>query len=92
LTYLPSLSSVLRPVYDLDFSAFLLTSNLRQRDLSAPRRRARRWATEAERQVDRRQTPTKFRIARLRTFGELIDLHIGDICDAGKSPRRSRAA
>ncbi|WP_434722669.1 tyrosine-type recombinase/integrase [Mesorhizobium sp. RIZ17] len=53
---------------------------------------ARRWATETERQVDRGETPTKSRIARLKTFGELIDLHIDDMCDVGKSPRRSKAA
>ena len=53
---------------------------------------ARRWATDAERQVDRGETPTKSRTARLKTFGELIDLHIDDMCDIGKSPRRSKAA
>src|SRR5438445_7783152 len=53
---------------------------------------ARRWATETERQVDRGETPTKSRIARLKPFGELIDLHIDDMCDVGKSPRRSKAA
>jgi hypothetical protein len=53
---------------------------------------ARRWATETERQVDRGEMPTKSRIARLKTFGELIDLHIDDMCDVGKSPRRSKAA
>ncbi|MER9141020.1 hypothetical protein NKI20_33230, partial [Mesorhizobium sp. M0830] len=63
--------------------------SLRQRDLSED---ARRWATETERQVDRGETPTKSRIARLKTFGELIDLHIDDMCDVGKSPRRSKAA
>ncbi|MGY2995534.1 hypothetical protein [Mesorhizobium sp. URHB0026] len=47
---------------------------------------ARRWATDAERQADRGETPTKSRIARLKTFGELIDLHIDDMCDVGKSP------
>jgi hypothetical protein len=52
----------------------------------------RHWATETERQVDRGETPTKSRIARLKTFGELIDLHIDDMCDVGKSPRRSKAA
>ncbi|BCG88254.1 hypothetical protein MesoLj113c_43640 [Mesorhizobium sp. 113-3-9] len=60
-------------------------TNLRQRD------DARHWATETERQVDRGETPTKSRIARLKTFGELIDLHIDDMCDVGKSPRRSKA-
>ncbi|WP_263487407.1 tyrosine-type recombinase/integrase [Mesorhizobium sp. CA4] len=53
---------------------------------------ARRWATETERQVDCGETPTKSRIARLKTFGELIDLHIDDMCEVGKSPRRSKAA
>lgn len=48
--------------------------------------------TETERQVDRGETPTKSRIARLKTFGDLIDLHIDDMCDVGKSPRRSKAA
>lgn len=40
----------------------------------------------------RGETPTKSRTARLKTFGELIDLHIDDMCDVGKSPRRSKAA
>ena len=53
---------------------------------------ARRWATGTVCQVDRGETPTKSRIARLKTFGELIDLHIDDMCDIGKSPRRSKAA
>jgi hypothetical protein len=52
---------------------------------------ARRWTTDAERQVDRGETPTRSRIARLKTFGELIDLHIDDMCDVGKSPLRSKA-
>ena len=51
-----------------------------------------RWATETERQIDRGETPTKSRMARLKTFGELIDLHIDDMCDVGKSPRHSEAA
>ena len=38
------------------------------------------------------ETPTKSRTARLKTFGELIDLHIDDMCDVSKSPRRSKAA
>ncbi|MEI9431407.1 hypothetical protein [Mesorhizobium sp. Cs1299R1N3] len=31
-------------------------------------------------------------MARLKTFGELIDLHIDDMCEVGKSPRRSKAS
>jgi integrase len=53
---------------------------------------ARRWATEAERQVDRGEAPNESRIARLKTFGDLIDLHIDDMCDVGKAPLRSKAA
>lgn len=53
---------------------------------------ARRWALEAERQADRGETPNKSRIARLKTFGELVDLHIEDMSAVGKAPRRSKAA
>lgn len=35
---------------------------------------ARRWATEAERQIDRGEAPNDSRIVRLKTFGDLIDL------------------
>ena len=34
---------------------------------------ARAWAVEAERQIDRGETPRESRIARIATFGELID-------------------
>ena len=47
---------------------------------------AKRWAIDAERQIDRGQTPTKSRIARLRTFGHLIDLHIADMKAVGRAP------
>jgi hypothetical protein len=53
---------------------------------------ARRWALEAERQVDRSETPTSSRIAKLTTFGELVDLHIQDMTDVGKAPLRSKSA
>ena len=53
---------------------------------------ARRWATDAERQVDRGETPTPSRVARLNTFGDLIDLHIADMKDVGKAPGRSKDA
>ncbi len=53
---------------------------------------ARRWATEAEGRIDRGETPTPSRAARLRTFGELVDLHIADMKDVGKAPKRSKAA
>jgi integrase len=53
---------------------------------------ARRWATDTERQVDRGETPTSSRIARLQTFADLIELHIADMCDVGKAPGRSKDA
>lgn len=53
---------------------------------------ARRWAVENEARIDRGETPTPQRAARLRTFGELIDLHIADMKEVGKAPRRSKAA
>jgi len=53
---------------------------------------ARRWASEVERQIDRGEAPSASRVARLKTFGELIDLHIDDMCAVGKAPRRSKAA
>ena len=48
---------------------------------------ARRWATEAEGRIDRGEVPTPSRSARLRMFGELIDLHIADIKSVGKAPK-----
>lgn len=53
---------------------------------------AKTWGLGAERQIDRGETPASSRIAKLRTFGELIDLHVEDMCAVGKAPRRSKAA
>jgi integrase len=53
---------------------------------------ARRWALETEVKIDRGETPTRSAIARLSTFGDLIDLHIVDMAAVGKAPRRSKAA
>jgi len=53
---------------------------------------ARRWALDAERQIDRGQTPANSRIGRLKTFGELIDLHVADMKEVGKPPGRSKQA
>jgi len=53
---------------------------------------ARQWATDAERQIDRGQPPRSTRAARVSTFGDLIDLHIADMTDVGRAPRRSKAA
>lgn len=53
---------------------------------------AKRWGVDAERQIDRGETPSLSRIGKLQTFGDLIDLHIEDMCAVGKAPRRSKAA
>lgn len=53
---------------------------------------ARQWATDVEHQGDRGGTPQPSRIARLNTFGELIDLHIADMKEVGKAPGRSKSA
>ncbi len=53
---------------------------------------ARRWATEAERQVDRGETPSGSKTGRLKTFSDLIDLHIADMKEVGKAPGRSKDA
>jgi hypothetical protein len=51
---------------------------------------ARRWARQAEILVDQGLSPDRSSIVRLPTFGELVDLHIADICLPGKPPRTAR--
>lgn len=53
---------------------------------------AKRWAIDAERQIDRGEAPTVSRVGRLKTFGHLIDLHISDMKEVGKAPGRSKDA
>jgi integrase len=53
---------------------------------------ARRWAVDAERQIDQGQTPSSSRIARLRSFGDLVDLHRQDMAEVGRAPGRSKDA
>lgn len=53
---------------------------------------AREWATEVERQIDKGGTPTAARARRLRTFGDLIDLHVADMKEVGRPPGRSKSA
>lgn len=42
--------------------------------------------------MDQGLAPNKSSVSSLTTFGDLIDLHIVDMCDVGKPPRRSKAA
>jgi len=53
---------------------------------------AHRWARQAETRVDQGLAPNKSSVSRLQTFGDLIDLHITDMCEVGKPPRRSKTA
>lgn len=45
-------------------------------------------ARQAETRVDQGLAPNKSSVSRLQTFGDLIDLHITDMCEVGKPPRR----
>jgi integrase len=53
---------------------------------------AKRWAIHAESQIDRGETPSTSRIAKAKTFRDLIDLHIADMKEVGKAPGRSKTA
>jgi integrase len=53
---------------------------------------AHRWARQAETRVDQGLAPNKSSVSRLTTFGDLVDLHIADMCAVGKPPLRSKAA
>jgi hypothetical protein len=47
---------------------------------------------DAERQIDRGDAPATSRVGKLKTFGDLIDLHISDMSEVGKAPGRSKFA
>ena len=53
---------------------------------------AKRWSVDAERQIDRGETPTLAKTAKLQTFGDLIDLHIADMKEVCRAPGRSKDA
>jgi hypothetical protein len=53
---------------------------------------AREWATETEAKVDRGHAPSGRRARGDKTFGALIDLHIDDMREVGKTPGRSKSA
>jgi hypothetical protein len=61
---------------------------LRERDVPPPRRRSRSSPDQAETRVDQGLAPNKSSLSRLQTFGDLIDLHITDMCEVGTPPRR----
>jgi integrase len=51
---------------------------------------ARNWAIDREREIERGETPKNAKVLTLTTFGDLIDLHISDMKEVGKAPRRSK--
>jgi hypothetical protein len=53
---------------------------------------AQKWACQAETLVDQGLPPNRSSVARLHTFGDLVELHITDMCAVGKPPRRSKVA
>src|SRR5690606_13445270 len=52
---------------------------------------ARSWASKRRPKLIAAK-PTRSAIARLSTYGDLIDLHIMDMAAVGKAPRRSKPA
>lgn len=53
---------------------------------------AKAWGVDAERQIDQGEAPRASQIARLSTFGDLVDLHIEDMKSVGWAARHSKAA
>ncbi len=54
------------------------------------RKDARRWVLGADVKADLGEEPISSRIAKIKTFGELFDLHIEDMTAVGKTPLRSK--
>lgn len=52
---------------------------------------AEEWALGVERKIDRGETPKKRWKGDPTTFGHLINLHVEDMTEVGKAPRRSKA-
>ncbi|AUC97775.1 integrase [Bradyrhizobium sp. SK17] len=50
------------------------------------------WALEMERNIDRSGSPRPRAAVKAKTFGDVIDLHIQDMREVGRPPRRSKAA
>ena len=50
------------------------------------------WALETERTIDKGFDPNSVTPSSVKTFGELIDLHIQDMLEVGKKIRRSKSA
>jgi hypothetical protein len=50
------------------------------------------WALDMERNIDRSGSPKPRAAVQARTFGDIIDLHVEDVQEVGRPPRRSKAA
>jgi integrase len=51
---------------------------------------AKTWAIDREREIERGETPKNARVLAITNFGDLVDLHIADMKEVGKAPRRSK--
>ncbi len=51
---------------------------------------ARKWAIAAERRIDLGEAPLKRSKADPKTLAHLVDLHVDDMREVGKAPRRSK--
>lgn len=51
---------------------------------------ARKWAIATERRIDLGQSPLKRSKVDPTTFAHLVDLHLEDMREVGKAPRRSK--
>jgi hypothetical protein len=49
------------------------------------------WALDMERNIDRRGSPKPKAAAQARTFRDILDLHVEDMHEVGRPPRRSTA-
>ena len=52
---------------------------------------AEEWALDSERRIDRGEEVFPQGKRDPRTFGDLVDLHIADMTEVGKTPRRSKS-
>lgn len=52
---------------------------------------AQEWALATERRIDLGETATRSKVKDPTTFGDLIDLHITDMKEVRRAPRRSKA-
>ncbi|MCC8947832.1 site-specific integrase [Bradyrhizobium sp. Arg62] len=50
------------------------------------------WALDMERSIDRSGSPKPRAAVKAKTFGDIVDLHVEDMHDVGRPPRRSKAA